>query len=305
MTTQSVGGLFDRVYPILGSNRFADHEVMIVGLGSGGSKCAEHLAKSGLSRFIFVDPEILGVENVCRHACGLSAVGQPKVDAMRAFVLDRNPHAVVTTFQNRVDDSQRDWLLPLLRQGTAGRAVSLVVCGTDTQRSKQVINSLCVEAGVPAIFAGCFEKACGGEVIRYRPGEACFGCINSFLRREGLHDTLGKKSFNYSELEVDAIADERPEPGLGMDVEFIALIQAKMALLTMLGDDSSGLQDFRGNYVLFGNRPCEGLFTNHLQSFIYHVPPQDGCLVCRSDNVDQAAERARVILSAATTEVTT
>jgi len=297
MSNEQTDLLFDRVRRLIGVDRFRDKMVVVLGVGSGGGKCVEHLAKSGVSRLALADPEALGIENVCRHVCGLRDVGRLKVAATKDFILDRNPDAQVQTFARAVDESSRMWLSDLLTTGNAGRPVSLVVCGTDNERSKNLVNQVCVAARVPAVFAGCFEKACGGEVIRYLPGEACYGCISSFLRREGLHDSVGRKTFDYSTIDVDGIADARPEPGLGMDIEFIALIQAKMALLTLLGPNGP-LPDFDGNYILFGNRPTEGLFTSHLQSFIYRVPPQQGCLVCGVRQDRETQERARKILAA-------
>lgn len=283
-------------------DRFAAKTVVVAGVGSGGSKCVEHLVKSGVSRLVLIDPDELAVENVCRHVCGLPDLGRPKVEAVADFVRQRNPQAQVRTFRREINEESRQWLCRLIAMANEGLPASLVICGTDTERSKQLINAVCVEAGVPAVFAGCFEKACGGEVIRYRPGEACYGCIASFLRREGVHDAFAKKSFDYSSIDVDKIQDARPEPGLGLDIESIALIQARMALLALLGGQHDTLPDIPGNYLLFGNRPVDGLFTGHLQCFIYRVQRQEGCLICGLPRAEEAKKQARTILARLTSD---
>ena len=55
---------------------------------------------------------------------------------------------------------------------------------------------------------------------------------------------------------------------LGAAESQIALIQARIGLLTMLAKHDAAA-DFKGNYILFGNRPVEGLFPKmavHWQS---------------------------------------
>ena len=39
----------------------------------------------------------------------------------------------------------------------------VVICGTDNRPSKLLINQLCVEAGVVAVYGGAFRRAYGGQ----------------------------------------------------------------------------------------------------------------------------------------------
>ncbi|TCI26572.1 tRNA threonylcarbamoyladenosine dehydratase [Exiguobacterium sp. SH5S4] len=66
--------------------------VAILGVGGVGSFAAEALARSGVGRIVLVDKDDIDITNVNRqiHAL-LSTVGQPKVEAMGARLLDINP----------------------------------------------------------------------------------------------------------------------------------------------------------------------------------------------------------------------
>jgi len=46
---------------------------------------------AGIAKFDLFDADVLEIENVIRHVCGLRYVGQRKVDALADVILDRNP----------------------------------------------------------------------------------------------------------------------------------------------------------------------------------------------------------------------
>ena len=72
-----------------------------------------------------------------------------------------------------------------------------------------------------------------------------------------------------------------------MDIAQIALIQARVGLLTMLAKHDPAA-DFKGNYVLFGNRSVEGLFPRMLSSDIWEIPRDAGCLLCGAARMSEA-----------------
>jgi hypothetical protein len=74
---------------------------------------------------------------------------------------------------------------------------------------------------------------------------------------------------------IDADGTLHGAPGLGLDVRLIALIQAKLCLLSLLGEPGAA-----ANVVLFGTAPVDGLFPRAFASALVEVAAQDGCLVC-------------------------
>ena len=68
MTTD---GLFARVERLFDVEAFRDLWVLIAGCGSGGGQVALQLVMSGVRRFILLDMDVLEIENVIRHVCGM------------------------------------------------------------------------------------------------------------------------------------------------------------------------------------------------------------------------------------------
>lgn len=94
---------FLRSEMILGSNStdvLKGKNVILFGLGGVGSYTAEALARSGIGRLTIVDNDTVSVTNLNRQLCALhSTVGLPKVDVVKARILDINPDCSVTAVQ--------------------------------------------------------------------------------------------------------------------------------------------------------------------------------------------------------------
>lgn len=70
--------------------------VAVLGIGGVGSFAAEALARSGVGRLILIDKDDIDITNVNRQLIALlSTVGQPKVDVMKARIMDINPNCEV------------------------------------------------------------------------------------------------------------------------------------------------------------------------------------------------------------------
>ena len=94
---------FLRSEMILGENStqiLKGKSVILFGLGGVGSYTAEALARAGIGRLTIVDNDVVSVTNINRQLCALhSTVGMPKVEVVRARILDINPHCEVTALQ--------------------------------------------------------------------------------------------------------------------------------------------------------------------------------------------------------------
>ena len=122
-----------------------------------------------------------------------------------------------------------------------------------------MINDACLAANKPAVYGGAYERAFAGEVIRVIPGEAgCYACV-----RQGLASTMrsisSQQVFDYTD-----DSEFQAEPGLGIDVSFIAMIHAKLALMTLLRDTPSTLGDIDAEMIIWINSK---LFSFILRSF--------------------------------------
>ncbi len=247
--------LASRRAAILETDLLREQSVLFVGLGTGGAHAAIELAKCGVGNFILVDRDRLSVGNVVRHPGGVSQVGRYKVNVLRDLILEKNPEAHVTTVPSEVTFATQEKIKELISQA------NVVICGTDNRPSKLLVNKLCVDAGVVAIYGGAFRRAYGGQVLRVRPLQSpCHECFVDAMPEES------------SDLEISTAADaaeiaysDRPaavEPGLSLDVLPIANMVAKLALLELVSDTSSSLnmlrRDFDAPWYLWLNRPEPG-----------------------------------------------
>lgn len=95
----SEDSLFARNQLLLGERACADissARVAVFGVGGVGSWCAEGLVRAGVRHITLVDYDTISVTNVNRQLMATcSTVGQPKVEALKARLLDINPHAEV------------------------------------------------------------------------------------------------------------------------------------------------------------------------------------------------------------------
>lgn len=95
--------IFHRTQLLMGSDfmrRMAQTRVIILGVGGVGSWCAESLVRSGLGHLTIVDNDTVCVTNVNRQLMATTkTVGQVKVEALKAHLLEINPNLDVTACQ--------------------------------------------------------------------------------------------------------------------------------------------------------------------------------------------------------------
>ena len=87
--------LFSRHSGLLETSALLQSGVIVCGCGSVGSMAALDLARSGVGRFLLIDPDVLAIENLSRHQCGLADVGRRKVEAVAERLHQINPRAQV------------------------------------------------------------------------------------------------------------------------------------------------------------------------------------------------------------------
>jgi molybdopterin/thiamine biosynthesis adenylyltransferase len=260
-------GLFD---PSL----LPEKKVVIVGLGTGGSTIAAELARAGVGNFTLVDFDRLKVANLSRHICGLSDLGRLKTHAVRDYLYNTSMVARVETFEFDVtSDAAR------LEQILAG--ADLLIGATDSEDAKALLNRTAWKLGIPGVYGAAYDLGFGGDVFLAEPPDgACYECFRRatsemFKPPQDVEIEYGK-----------TVA----QPALGLDVRFIGLIAARMALTWLLRTDpSSRLEPYPANWVLWGNWPQPGwLFEKPLQSEFVQIEPDPICPVCHYEAYSQA-----------------
>ena len=266
--------LFSRVKDVFDSATLSGKAACIIGLGSGGSFGAVELAKCGVGKLILVDFDRLHTHNISRHVCGIKDVGRFKTHAVRDAILQHSPNAEVECWE--IDITEDNEVLEGLVVGS-----DLVFVATDNELSKYLVNDACVSKRVPAVYGGVYERAFAGEVIRVIPGlTGCYACV-----RSSLSDTAGILTTPSGPDYTDDPALEA-EPGLGLDVGFVASLHAKLALLTLLQGSGSTVQDIDSEMIIWVNsaKPEDGdLFATPLSRYFVRAPRVKDCPSCGAE----------------------
>lgn len=146
--------------------------VMVVGVGSGGSEIALNLACSGVGKLELVDPDRLRPENYIRFPAGKQDLGRYKVDVVRSMVQERElPTVVDVHYLDVVGDADEF-------RGILSSDTDLVICATDSVRSRRLVNCTTVQMNLPCIIAGTLDNGRIAEVLSVRPyASACYECV--------------------------------------------------------------------------------------------------------------------------------
>ena len=103
MDAQHHKSIYSRTALLMGNDVMevlARTRVLIFGVGGVGSWCAEGLVRSGIVHITLVDSDFVSETNVNRQLMATSrTVGQVKVEALKARLLEINPDAEITAIQ--------------------------------------------------------------------------------------------------------------------------------------------------------------------------------------------------------------
>lgn len=272
--------IFQRVDDrLMGGRGLQFAQVAIVGVGSLGSSVAVALAKAGVGRFVLLDPEFLDPENVARHVGGVDEICLPKVDVVGRAIRRINPAAEVVQVQATLSLDPAGWGQDPTQHliEVTHNPLGIVVCATATTEAESVVNHLCVTGACPGIFAAILGRAEHGRVFRVLPGVTpCYQCVLN-----AQHAEPGRFP-RFDRVDMGVPAYQQPGiPGLGMDVEQVALIAARLTLQT-LGERIEGGLDYpkaHGDHLIWSNHGGWAV-DGPLQARVERIPRDRECPVC-------------------------
>ena len=138
---------FSRTALLLGENgvdRLKKSRVAVFGVGGVGSFTVEALARMGVGHITLVDPDRVAESNLNRQLIALhSTLGEYKVDAAKARILDINPDAEV--------DAMRLFYLPENADSFDVSRFDCIVDAIDTVSAKIELIVRAKNAGVPIV----------------------------------------------------------------------------------------------------------------------------------------------------------
>ena len=152
--------------------KIRETRVLIVGCGGNGT-VADLLLRAGFTRFGLIDDDVVEDTNLNRLPFTSNAVGRPKTEAWRDYLLSVNPDAEISVWQRGIDRHDGDWFSGILAgQGwqKGDEPVDLVFLGTTDVEANLVAARCCAAAHVRMIIG---PASSGGWIV------------GTFLHKEG------------------------------------------------------------------------------------------------------------------------
>jgi len=253
----------------------ATKNVLLVGAGSVGSFAGLLLAEAGVGRFGIFDDDYLDASNLARHACDLADLGREKAVAVADLLARRTASSMAMV---------RDVVSSEALLHTLVRLADVVVASTDSPEAQFITNEACITNKTPGVFVGAYEEAAGGEVLAVRPGEGpCLYCAVGF--RAGIAEGAGVKERRRAYRSADAHRLDA-EPGLGVDVAYLAAVAAAHALAFLDPDGKRAelVRPGREFLLVHGGSTPRGALADLFQAPFEFLPArvrrEEPCPVC-------------------------
>lgn len=107
--------IFERTIELIGEDnlhKLHQSTVLVLGVGGVGGHCAESLVRAGIGTIIIVDKDVVDMSNINRQLVALhSTIDQPKVDVLRARLLDINKQCEVITYHTFYNQQSKKEIL--------------------------------------------------------------------------------------------------------------------------------------------------------------------------------------------------
>jgi len=227
---------------ILNNNKIS---VLIIGCGSLGSFLAMSLARCGVSKFSFVDPEVLEPENIPRHLCSFvdASKKMKKVEALEKRIKEQFPY-----IDSQIYD---DDILGLLKDNKIDlRDFDLIIVALGKESIERRINYLFRVNNMDniLIFLWMEPYGVGGHVLFINKNDGCYSCCFDNCGR--FNFAISSSNIEYEKRESGCQSTFLPYSSLDIE-QFISFacriilsIQSKRPESSMLYTWLNNIDDF-------------------------------------------------------------
>lgn len=143
-----------------GQARLAARCALIAGAGGLGCAVLQYLAAAGVGRLMVIDHDVVEISNLHRQPLyRMSDLGQPKVNAARAALLQSNPGVQIDALPERLTAANAPRLI---------QAADVVIDAADSLALTYILSDACQRATKPLVsasvlgLAGYVGAFCGG-----------------------------------------------------------------------------------------------------------------------------------------------
>jgi len=169
--------------------------VVVVGVGTVGSRIAELLANSTVGFLRLIDHDPLEIENPYRHALPVGYLGGNKAIGLADWLPKQVPRLRVDPIDRKIDQSVPAELLERWLDDA-----DLIVAATDDRDAQRRISQQALALGIPAIFPGQYLAGGGEVIVQFDHRLPCFGCWDYF--RTSREQLRGVSGLPFAELPV-------------------------------------------------------------------------------------------------------
>jgi len=260
---------FDRTKELVKPSSLDKKTVLSVGAGSGSSVVNPYLARAGIRDIILADPEKLEPPNLVRHLGTVGELFKYKVDIIGKELKKIDPDINLTLIREKLEGETVAKFKDLFSKS------DLVLGSSGNITANRLTNEICLELEKPAVYAGVYQKAMGGFsfLSTGQKDAPCFNCIFDYtshaVEETNVEQEKAAKRYGFS---VEELAEEQ---GLYIDISYVALLQAKMALLALLDGEEHQLAPLPGNFVSWDSKNMKTTWVN--------IKKRDDCAVCNAD----------------------
>ena len=229
-------------------------KVLILGIGTIGSKIAELLVKSGIKSIAFIDNDTIEAGNVCRHILTLESLNKYKVEEMAKHLLKINPFLEIEPINGN-----------LMRRSILNEKYyskfDLVISCLGDNCCEEYVGSLACKSKTQTIFVRSYVYSTIGEIILYNGANACFKCTKQFVSSEANCITPKIPVLSFTEAyKYDYDCGSPFIPAATVDIEYISLMATQIVFRLLSGEKIH--EDY---YLTFGRRSDEN--KEHIAAF--------------------------------------
>jgi molybdopterin/thiamine biosynthesis adenylyltransferase len=198
-------------------------KIVLIGVGSLGSKVAIELAKAGTGRLVLWDHDRYDVNNAVRHELPVSAAGSYKAAAMADACQRANP------FCEAVPDCEPFGIAQVTAEKFLERLqeAHLVIETTGSREVTRIVERYCRLASIPLLTASLTRGSRGGDMLLLAP-ELCLDCFLLAQQQQ----LIPSPSEGEQPLVLPIGCADPAFSGTGFDASELASAVARMAMRT-------------------------------------------------------------------------
>ncbi len=259
--------------------------VCVIGCGSIGSKVAFNLIREGIDKLILIDDEVLLLENIGRHLCGISNLNKLKVDAVREKIIDHYPDAdiicIATTFNQAYNKNSE----------IINNSDLIISCTADIALERTLNNIFHTSAEFPSVlytWTEPFGIACHSVMIVQRTKgcyECCLNPTDLHFNREAVISGPEEYIRNEAGCQTSFV------PYSSLDVEQASLLATRLSLKWLLGEINHNIgMTYIGDISkakTLNIKLSESYTKDTAFSYItFDIKKRDNCKVCGVESSD-------------------